>query len=101
MLSGALYCPSVVKMGITERRAAVFPLIEIIFCTNGRNRIRHGTFLPDTELEPLGDATFLFYKDGKVISALEGMTEDNIRTDKSFQKVEACDTVRPVEFHIY
>lgn len=56
---------------------------------NPFGKVMFGSYRPDTELEPLGDATFLFYKDGKVISALEGMTEDNIRTDKPFQKVEA------------
>lgn len=56
---------------------------------NPFGEVMFGSYRPDTELDPLGDATFLFYKDGKVISALEGMTEDNIRTDKLFQKVEA------------
>ena len=51
--------------------------------------VKFASYSPDTEQEPLADAEFVVWKDNKVSSILDGPFPDNIRSNESFNSVEA------------
>lgn len=51
--------------------------------------VTFASYEPDLSEDPLADAVFLIERDGKVLTELPGMTEDNCRVNESFNKVEA------------
>ena len=56
---------------------------------NGIGDMEFESLTPDTNKSKYADAVFKIKKDGKLYEELPGYEENNIRTDKEFQKVEA------------
>lgn len=55
---------------------------------NSLGAVTFASYAPDVAV-PQGDVTFAILSGDEVIAALEGMGEENIRTDRTFAKVEA------------
>lgn len=56
---------------------------------NPLGEITFVSYAPDTRENPLADVEFALVRAGKEIAVLEGVYEDNIRTNEVFQQVEA------------
>lgn len=56
---------------------------------NPLGKVIFASYEPDTEKAPLADAVFMLKRDEKLICILEGVSETNIRSNQTFNKVEA------------